>query len=64
MIHPGLWHQGTMALQADILAEAAQDRLRREAMLMHPQQSAPRPIVWLQAVWAGLCARAALALRD
>jgi hypothetical protein len=64
MIHPGLWPQGMKALQEDILAEAAQDCLWREALRTQRQQSSPRTIVWLQAVWAGLCAHATLALRD
>jgi hypothetical protein len=59
-----MWPQGMKALQEDTLAEAARDRLRREALRTAPQQSAPRPLVWVQAVWAGLCAHAALALRD
>jgi hypothetical protein len=64
MIHPGLWPPGMKALQEDILAEAAQDRLRREAPLPQPHPGSLRPLVALRAVWTGLCARATLALRD
>jgi hypothetical protein len=64
MIHPGLWPQGMKALQEDVLVEAVPDRLPREVPPPQPRSGLLRPLVALRAVWAGFCARAALALRD